>query len=75
MYFRTYVAATPTEATGYGLAGWLEFAGKSLNPGLFSAVFIERWLELGRKSLRQGEWLWLAPKKQLTFLWQGVYFS
>ena len=42
MYFRTYVAATQTEATGYGLADWLEFAGKSLNPGLDSVVFIER---------------------------------
>jgi hypothetical protein len=28
MYFRTYVAATLTEAAGYGLAGWLKLAGK-----------------------------------------------
>lgn len=75
MYFRTYVAATLTEAAGYGLTSWLEFAGKSLNPGLVSAFCIERRLELGRNSsLRQSEWLWLAPEKQLTFLWQGVYF-
>jgi hypothetical protein len=32
------------------LASWLEFGGKSSDPGLVSAVFIERRVELGTNS-------------------------
>ncbi|MGB5275758.1 MAG: hypothetical protein WBO16_11080 [Gammaproteobacteria bacterium] len=62
------MAATLTDAAGYRLARWLEFGGKSENPGLVSAVFIERRVELRtNSSFGLSEWLSPTVKKRLIF--------
>ena len=47
---RNSTGCNPDGWAGKRLASWLEFGGNSLNPGLASAVFIGRRVELGRNS-------------------------
>ena len=49
--FNTSIAATLTDAAGCRLVGWLEWAWKSLHPGLGRAVFSERRAEFGFRDL------------------------